>query len=359
MVNNFEDYWKKTILLKKGFFYKLLNFCSVFYGIIIGLKKVFFCKKKFFYDKPIISVGNIAVGGTGKTPLVEYLSFFLCNLQIKPIIISRGYGAKNTRFPKIISDGKKILVSPEESGDEPYMLAEKLKNVPLIIYKDRNAAIEYGIEKFDVDVFILDDGFQRKNIMKDINIVVFDGSIDRKLYSLFPAGILREPLTSLHEADICLITKVSSKDENFIKKLLFFYNKKIPIFYCDYFFKQINYFFNSCKIDVNLIKNKKIFLIAGIGNPDKFKKMIYSLKPEILNYKWYPDHYDYKSNDITEIKKICEKYDYVITTYKDYTKLKNNLKENENMLYSLISLKFEKEVEFQSYIKKMLQRKIL
>ncbi|HPP88851.1 MAG TPA: tetraacyldisaccharide 4'-kinase, partial [bacterium] len=316
--------------------------------------------KKIFKSKRnkncfVISVGNITVGGTGKTPLVEYLSKYMTELGKKTAIASKRYNNKyeNDKRIRIVTNGKELLMKHIEAGDEPYMLALKLKKVPIILNKNRFKAINSAVSMFDTEVIILDDAFQRRDIHKDLEILVFDGTTNINNFSMFPSGILRLPAQSITRADICIINKVkNSQSAQKIFEYIRKYDNSIPIFFSDYNFSSFHQLNNDMPINLDTIKNKEITIFAGIGNISKFDDMIKSeLAPASINLIKFPDHYQYTPSDIKRILMFCNISDYVITTHKDAVKLKNKAEFPNNFLYSIISLKFEKEHMFKNTVK--------
>src|ERR671928_1251974 len=159
-------------------------------------------------DRPVISIGNITTGGTGKTPLVEWVARTIASAGKKVCILTRGYGRKNPHLQVIVSDGYGVLASPSEAGDEPYLLATKLTGLAGVISSaDRIAAAEEAIKDFGTDCFVLDDGFQHLRIARDLNIVCIDATNPWGGGQLLPYGRLRESLDGLTRADCVVITR--------------------------------------------------------------------------------------------------------------------------------------------------------
>ncbi len=156
--------------------------------------------------RPVISIGNITVGGTGKTPLVIKLAEGLRERGIPVAILSRGYRAKK-KAGSLVTDGQNLLLSPEEAGDEPFLLASLLKEVPVMIGKDRFKTGMLALERFSIRGFLLDDGFQHLPLYRDLNIVLIDSQAGFGDGHLLPRGILREPLSHLKRADLFLLTR--------------------------------------------------------------------------------------------------------------------------------------------------------
>ena len=205
MKKELQDYLLKIIKGKKNSFSAkvvkfLLTILEYLYLIIIKIREIFYkigIFKKNELDVKIISVGNITTGGTGKTPVVKKLALGLKNKGKKVAILSRGYNSKGKK-KQIISDGDKILIEVEEAGDELYMLASHLSDIPIIKAKDRFEGGKLALENFDLDIIILDDSFQHWQLKRDLDIVVIDALNPFGYDHLLPRGILREPLSSLN-----------------------------------------------------------------------------------------------------------------------------------------------------------------
>jgi tetraacyldisaccharide 4'-kinase len=159
-------------------------------------------------DRPVISIGNITTGGTGKTPLVEYVARTIAAQGKKVCILTRGYGRKDPHLQVIVSDGYGVLASPSEAGDEPYLLATKLTGQAAVISSaDRIAAGQEAIKDFGTEVFVLDDGFQHLRVARDLNIVCIDATNPWGGGRLLPYGRLRESLDGLKRADCFVLTR--------------------------------------------------------------------------------------------------------------------------------------------------------
>ncbi|MBP7652720.1 tetraacyldisaccharide 4'-kinase [Candidatus Dependentiae bacterium] len=353
-----EFIWQKHISAQSGFIYFILKIFSAAYYLIIFIRnksaeyKIIPVKK--FENCRIISVGNITVGGTGKTPMVEYLSKLMTDLNIKTSIVSRGYGSKtkDDNRVRIVTNGRDLLIKQVEAGDEPYMLALKLRKIPIIVNKNRIKAIKAAIKLFEPETILLDDGFQRINLHKDIEILMFDGTVDLKLYRLFPAGILRDMPESINKADICVINKIESAEVNkHLIDLIRFYNNSVPIFFSNYKLSSLHRLSDDMKVDFSEIEHKTITLFAGIGNIKKFKDMVKSsFNPKSINFIKFPDHHNYNPVDIKRIQLFCKISDFVITTYKDAVKLKDKFDYFNNILYTVIDMEIEDEQNFKNTI---------
>lgn len=260
----------------------------------------------------VISVGNLTVGGTGKTPVTIHIAEFLKKNNSRVVILSRGYKG-SSKGVTVVSDGKGILVGPKEAGDEPYLMAERLRGVPVITGADRYRAGLYAIDKFSPDVVILDDGFQHIRLERDVNILLVDSAEGFGNGHLLPRGILREPVEAVKRADIIMV-KNGAGDS--LKK----YN--LPIFEFSYRPVALRDMNNGIEAGLNFIAGKKVIAIAGIANPQSFFKSLASLDADVVRTVSFPDHHDYTHTDINGIRALAKEAQLIITTEKDGVKLK-------------------------------------
>src|SRR3989338_4045779 len=243
---------------------------SILYGICIKLR-YFLYHTGIFKTKrltcKVISIGNITVGGSGKTPMAIYLAKKLKEKGRKVIILSRGYKGK-VKGIGVVSDGGNILLDPEDAGDEPYLMAAKLKNIPVIVGKDRYKAGLYAIEKFNPDVIILDDGFQHIRLARDIDFLLIDLRKGFGNGHLFPLGMLREPLSGLKRGTFFLMKGIKPLFEKNASQIFISlikgFAKARPngaIEHCFGYFtyesKNICDLFNNDRLDVSILKNKR------------------------------------------------------------------------------------------------------
>ena len=273
---------------------------SLLFSYVVKNKREQYLKKdKVHNTKPVVVVGNITVGGTGKTPLVQALVTFLQKNGYRPGIISRGYGAQIKEFPHLISSSDTC----SDVGDEPFMLAKSL-NVPVVIDPKRRCALEF-ISELDVDVVLSDDGMQHYDLPRDLEICVLDGHRLLGNGQLMPVGPLREPVSRLKEVDMVVHSGKSGGDDWF---------EFVPVCWV------------NVKTGTALALNKLrieegALAIAGIGNPQKFEKTLQSLSI-YCPLKAFPDHYLYESSDFLEMK------GQVLMTHKDAVKIQSFAHDN-------------------------------
>ena len=294
-------FWKSN----KNFFTVLLIPLSLITWIYIILKKTFIQKVKF--NIPVICVGNIFIGGTGKTPLSIHIARKLSENGKNPAIVRKYYKSHKDEHKMIISYYNKLILNLNRSKG---------------IYE----ALEKGY-----DAVILDDGFQDYKIKKNLSIICFNSNQLIGNGYLFPSGPLRESLGSLKNANILIINGDRSLD--FEQKILKI-QKDLKIYYSNY--KPLN---------IQEFKNKKLLVISGIGNPENFFKILKDNQMNIQKKMVYPDHYEFTKNEMLKIIEYAKKNDFqIVMTEKDYYKIKDF--SLENIKYLKVKLEIEKEEEF-------------
>ncbi len=268
---------------------------------------------------PVISVGNLSVGGTGKTPFVQMLTGTLIKLGRKPAIIGRGYN-RESKGEIVVCDGKDVLANAEEAGDEMLMLAESLR-VPVVAHDSKSDAAKDIHEKFDIDSIIVDDGFQHRRLERDLDIVIIDKDTAEKPY-LMPEGRLREPLTSLQRADVICYTGLIANKEDIKKHIR---EDALEISICpkqSFPYRLIN---NKPVVEqeFHAIREKSL-IFSGIANPDRFKNMLESMKYSVVEHIAFEDHHKYTESDIERLIEKAKEYDIknLLTTEKDAAKIK-------------------------------------
>jgi len=284
----------------------------------------------------IISVGNITLGGTGKTPVVERLARLLAERGRKVAVVSRGYrrktgplirrlreklrGAPTTR---IVSDGRQVLLNSRVAGDEPYMLASNLDGIPILVNRNRHKAVQYAVHRFKSDTIILDDGFQHLGVKRDLDIVLIDGGNPFGNGHIFPRGILREPRHNLARADLVLITKSEEADLEKLRGKIRAYNPQTEILAGRY---QPTYFTDvrtSLRSSLDLVRDTKVATLAGIARPQGFERILEDLGAILVQRHRFADHYFYRPQEIIDIlhSSSQEGAEMLITTEKDAARL--------------------------------------
>jgi tetraacyldisaccharide 4'-kinase len=271
----------------------------------------------------VVSVGNVTVGGTGKTPLVVYLAQRLHERNYRVAILTRGYKRRSSGLVEITQDSKE-KIAWEDVGDEPYLLSMRLPGVPIMVCKDRAASGRRAIRNYGSDILLLDDGFQHLKLKRDLDIVVIDSANPFGNRQLLPTGILREPLSSLKRADVFVLTKTdqtSGQDE--LIEMLDAQNPAAPLVRSVYRISGVEDFFDRSPVDPEGLKGRKAFIFSGIGNPLSFEKTVEQLNVSILQHRIFPDHFAYREKDLVNLMMQAQDQgaDFIITTEKDSVRI--------------------------------------
>jgi tetraacyldisaccharide 4'-kinase len=315
---------------------------------LLGLSKVFtgvVKLRRFLYDVRIIrdytlgiqviTVGNLTVGGTGKTPVVEKFARELQDAGRKVAILSRGYRSKpppiskrlidrvllrseNTP-PRVVSDGKSLLLDSETAGDEPYMLASNLKDVVVLVDKDRVKAGRYAIEKFGCDTLLLDDGYQYWRLAgRRRDIVLIDRQQPFGNEFMLPRGTLREPATHLSRADTIFITKSDGKTEE-LRARIASLNAKAGIIECVHHPMYLEDLFTGERKDLSFIRGRRLASLSGIAQPESFEHSLVTLGAEVVYSKRHADHHRFTQQEVLNTINRSKKRqaEIILTTQKD------------------------------------------
>lgn len=299
-----------------------------FYGAVMRVREQLYTKRVFTQHKvevPVISVGNLVLGGTGKTPTVMYLAELLKNFGYRPAIISRGYGGKATGKVNVVCDGHRLLLDAETAGDEPALIAESLKNTPVLTGTKRILPCHHAVRQFGVDSIILDDGFQHMGVARDINLVLFDAGNLAGNSRIFPGGPLREPVTALHRASAFLLTGQTTGNKvrsDAFCDLLRSRFPDIPVFTSSYGIPQLR---QQNMEPVNTARIDPAFLFCAIANPERVLKTAINLGVDVLQNRFLDDHKDYSQRIIKDIcaSALDSGAKCLITTEKDFVKIKS------------------------------------
>lgn len=302
---------------------------SITYEAIVYIRNLLYnlnILKKKKLKCPVISIGNITVGGTGKTPTVILIANELIKRNLKVGILTRGYGRKLKKTIIICNDGRKKepTLNANETGDEPLLLYQKLPNTPIAISRNRYESGKILLKTYSLDLIILDDGFQHRSIHRNLDIVLINSLDKKNKYKILPTGFLREPLKNLQRADFILFTKSNLIEENEIPLIKVVKNFNIPYSLSTAHNRLTNYIQDQQKILYFLDRNKG-YLVSGIGDASSFKLTASVIAKNIIGYSNLRDHYNYKQSDLNKIIKKSGKIsaDYILTTEKDWVKLKH------------------------------------
>ncbi len=322
----------------------VLFFLSRFYRMAVQFR-LWVYDKRVFRNRSIgclvISIGNLTCGGTGKTPVVEVFARTLSQKGRKVAILSRGYRSKQRSLwtkwkqkfssrkkvipPKVVSDGKNLLLDSAFAGDEPFMLASNLRDVVVLVDKDRVKSGLYAIEEFSTDTLILDDGFQYLNLKPHINIMLIDSTDPFGNHHVLPRGILREPIKNLRRADYIFLTK--SNGGNHLRHFKTFvrrHNHRAEIIECCHRPKYLeDVYVKESRSELDSLKGKKIAALSGIAKPESFEDFLNGFGAEIVYSEHYADHHRYRQQEVIDFINAAKKAgaQMVITTEKDAVRM--------------------------------------
>ncbi len=328
---------------------------TVFAGFLQGLSYLFsgiaqsrlwLYRKRILHDQPlgclVVVVGNLTVGGTGKTPVVEKFARALRDRGRKVAILSRGYRSKSAPMwkkwwyrlshtaeppPRIVSDGQRVLLDSEQAGDEPYMLARNLPGVFVIVDKNRVKAGTYAIKKFGCDTLILDDGFQYLPLKGRLNLLLVDKTNPFGNGHLLPRGILREPIKHLKRASYVFLTKSDGVRDVELEELIQKHNPGVDVIECAHRPQYLQRFGTDERQPLDWLNGKKVGAFSGIAVPESFEKFVRDLGGHIAFTRRFLDHYRFTSEDFVSIftEGIEQKVEFIVTTEKDAVRLPDGL----------------------------------
>ena len=323
------------------FYGGLLQGCSYLFNGIVQLR-LFLYKNRILRNQPlgclVVAVGNLTVGGTGKTPVVECFARTLQARGRRVAILSRGYKSKGEplyktfwRFlthsepppPRVVSDGKEILLDSESAGDEPYMLAKNLPGVPVIVDKNRVKAGQFAIKNFQSDTLILDDGFQYMALKGRLNLLLIDLTNPFGNHRVLPRGILREPIKHLRRASYILLTKSEGVTNPELEQLIKKQHPNVEIIECAHKPRYLQAFNSDERRDLNYLDGRRIGVFSGIATPESFEALLRESGAILTQKRRFLDHHRFSVEDLESFFKAAKaaQLTMVVTTEKDSVRI--------------------------------------
>lgn len=320
----------------------ILGLLAVVYRLIVETRLALY-RTRFYRSHSqgclVISVGNLTVGGTGKTPVVEMIARALEQGGRKVAILSRGYKSvprpllvrlfekftknKDLFVPRVVSDGNSLLLDSRTAGDEPFMLANNLRNVVVLVDRDRVKSGIYAIREFGADTLILDDGFQYLRMRHGVEIVLIDRQTPFGNEHLLPRGLLREHPSHLRRATHIFLTKCDGSDNSDIVARIRKYNRTADIIECAHRPKHLRNFATGELKPLDFLHGLRVGSLCGIAVPESFERALVGLSAKIEISKFYADHHRYSSKEIERFIRRCARreLDAIITTEKDAVRI--------------------------------------
>lgn len=309
---------RKTVLTPASFAYFMGSLCRL-EGYRTGLLK------REQQDVPVVSVGNITCGGTGKTPITIDLAQRFIAAGVKVGILSRGYKRQSQKQTVVVSDGAGHYATCEESGDEPYLIAKRLPKAVVLVGANRKASASLAVSHYGCQLLILDDGFQHFPLRRDVDLVLIDYNDEPANDSLLPSGRLREPLSALSRATALVITKIpesfDAKKLDRLEKFLGEYTSNKPIDKCSFIASHL-VSQNCVLLPVDALKGNSIVAVSALARPEPFHALLTEKGANVIKSLSWTDHHWYTDDDMQSIENAAINASMIITTEKDLVKMK-------------------------------------
>jgi tetraacyldisaccharide 4'-kinase len=303
-------------------------------------------RQRLLHDQPlgclVVVVGNLTVGGTGKTPVVEKFARALAERGRRVAILSRGYKSKTPPFwrrawnslthadeppPRVVSDGEHVLLDSEQAGDEPYMLARNLPGVVVLVDKNRVKAGTYAIRRFGCDTLVLDDGFQYLPLKGRLNLLLVDKTNPFGNGQLLPRGILREPVKHLRRASYVFLTKSNGRRDPEIEELIQRHNPGVDVIECAHRPQYLQRVGVDERQSLDFLRDKRVGAFSGIATPESFEHFLRDLGANLLYTKRFLDHYRFTQEDLDLVFSQARSagLEFLVTTEKDAVRIDEKL----------------------------------
>lgn len=289
----------------------------------------------------VVSIGNLTCGGTGKTPVVEIFAKTLSRKGRKVAILSRGYRSRDRSLwdkikkkfssrkmevpPRVVSDGKNLLLNSMTAGDEPYMLASNLKDVCVLVDKDRVKSGLYAIDEFQADTLVLDDGFQYLNLMSHINILLVDSTSPFDNHHVLPRGLMREPIKNISRADYIFLTKSDGSPRlRHLKAFIRKHNRRAEIIECCHRPQYLeDVFERGTRFPLSDLQGRKVASLSAIANPASFNGFLTQHGADLVFKRHYADHHRYRQQEMIDFVNDAKAAgaELILTTEKDAVRM--------------------------------------
>lgn len=302
----------------------VLVFCSILYGIASFLVLRLRSRRAVLPPVPVISVGNLVVGGTGKTPLVIHLARLLVNDGHRVAIVSRGYG-RSGRAPLIVSRGERPLVSWHEAGDEPALMAMLARGAGIVVATRRADGVRVAVEKLGADVILLDDGMQHVQLARDLDIVAVDARSPLGNGHLLPAGPLREHPLGIMRAGLIVATRCDrAGGVANVRRTVGALTPGVPVVETRMRLAELWDVSTGGPIRAADVHGASAFAVAGIADPGDFRETLEGLGFHVVSMRAFADHHEFTEDDLADLDGELDELDVgiVLTTEKDAVRLR-------------------------------------
>lgn len=283
--------------------------------------------ERSYFKVPVLSVGNLTFGGTGKTPMILWLADFLASQGLSPTVLTRGYKGLLEHGAGVLKSGQRFRLNPNDYGDEPLMIASKMKKGAVIVGKERARNLERFFPEVKPDVVLLDDGFQHLRIFRSFNLVLFDATMKRELYRTAPLGYLREGLTALKDADAIILSRadlVAPEAREEIRGFLARYHHHGPL-WCEVGYRPVGLFdgHDTYRYRVDELQGRDVVAVTAIASPESFFKSLEGHGARLVEKVSFPDHYFFSEDDVNDLLLKASRHSaLVVCSEKDMVKLR-------------------------------------
>jgi tetraacyldisaccharide 4'-kinase len=342
----------------------LLAFLSFLYGLAVRLRvRAYGRMKRESLPGFVMSVGNLTVGGTGKTPAVLMIAEWARDEGYHVAVLSRGYGGRYREEVLEVSDGDQMKAGPAEAGDEPYLLAKRIQGAAVVLSRKRYLAGLYAHNRFGSNFFILDDGFQHVALKRDLDLVLLDASRPFGNSHLLPWGPLREPVAHLKRADAFILTGSDKAKDGIESGLSDFLRHKFParpIFKAEHLPDKLFFLHKAESHGPECLKGKRILAFAGIARPERFRDTLKGLGAEVVAFRGFRDHHPFSSVEIRQLVSEKERInaDFLVTTEKDWVRVEGLRVHEPELACVTIRFDLSEKESFFDMVKGKAQAKI-
>jgi len=332
---------------------------SWLYGLLIQLRNLCYDVGIFRVESisaKVISVGNITTGGTGKTPVVEWIVGRLLKRKVRVAVVSRGYG-RSSRGTMVVSDGRSIRSTPDRSGDEAFQIARKFPEAIVLVDEKRVRGARHAMTQCGAGVIVLDDGFQHRSLHRNLDIVLVD--VDQPLRGtwMLPSGPRRESVRDLKRADIVVLTHRSAEKRGTMNAEL----KRItraPQFEAVFPPTSLVRLSDGMRQSPDKVRGNSCIAFCGIARPEAFGRMLEDLGLTTKEFQKFPDHHRYTDQDLEFLASIIERMNpnFVLTTEKDAIHLMDDVAQRFRQRYPLYYIEIETHISDDSHFLQLLDK---